>query len=789
MAAASAESILKMSMAATSNASSLCNCNGSSRRPVPHVSQSTGRRKADSASRVRALTSSFLGSMRFCPEPVKMSPLPQKQRKKNFSVFAMAAEEKRTVPLKDYRNIGIMAHIDAGKTTTTERILYYTGRNYKIGEVHEGTATMDWMEQEQERGITITSAATTTFWNKHRINIIDTPGHVDFTLEVERALRVLDGAICLFDSVAGVEPQSETVWRQADKYGVPRICFVNKMDRLGANFFRTRDMIISNLGAKPLVLQLPIGAEDSFKGVIDLVKMQAIVWSGEELGAKFTYEEIPGDLQNLAQEYRGQMIETVVEQDDAAMESYLEGIEPDEETIKRLIRLGTISASFVPVLCGSAFKNKGVQPLLDAVVDYLPSPIDLPTMKGTDPDDPELIIERNANDDEPFAGLAFKIMNDPFVGSLTFVRIYAGKLAAGSYVLNANKGKKERIGRLLEMHANSREDIKVALTGDIVALAGLKDTITGETLCDPDKPIVLERMDFPDPVIKVAIEPKTKADVDKMAVGLIKLAQEDPSFHFSRDEEINQTVIEGMGELHLEIIVDRLKREFKVEANVGAPQVNYRESISKVTEVKYVHKKQSGGAGQFADITVRFEPMEAGNGYEFKSEIKGGSVPREYIPGVMKGLEESMSNGVLAGYPVVDVRAVLVDGSYHDVDSSVLAFQLAARGAFREGIRKAGPRLLEPIMKVEVVTPEEHLGDVIGDLNSRRGQINNFGDKPGGLKVVDALVPLAEMFQYVSTLRSMTKGRASYTMQLAKFDVVPLHIQNQLAAKEEAVAA
>ncbi|KAL0312812.1 UNVERIFIED_CONTAM: Elongation factor G-1, chloroplastic [Sesamum radiatum] len=785
MAAASAESVMKMS----SNASStLCNLNGSSRRPLPPASHSARRRRSNSSARVRALSSSFLGSVGLTSTVTKLSALQQKQQRRNFSVFAMAAAE-RTVPLKDYRNIGIMAHIDAGKTTTTERILYYTGRNYKIGEVHEGTATMDWMEQEQERGITITSAATTTFWNKHRINIIDTPGHVDFTLEVERALRVLDGAICLFDSVAGVEPQSETVWRQADKYGVPRICFVNKMDRLGANFFRTRDMIVTNLGAKPLVLQLPIGAEDTFKGVVDLVKMQAIVWSGEELGAKFAYEDIPADLQELAQDYRAQMIETIVELDDAAMESYLEGIEPDEATIKKLIRQGTIGSSFVPVLCGSAFKNKGVQPLLDSVVDYLPSPIDLPAMKGTDPDDPELVLERSASDDEPFAGLAFKIMSDPFVGSLTFVRVYAGKLEAGSYVLNANKGKKERIGRLLEMHANSREDVKAALTGDIVALAGLKDTITGETLCDPEKPIVLERMDFPEPVIKVAIEPKTKADVDKMAVGLIKLAQEDPSFHFSRDEEINQTVIEGMGELHLEIIVDRLKREFKVEANVGAPQVNYRESISKITEVKYVHKKQSGGAGQFADVTIRFEPLEAGSGYEFKSEIKGGAVPREYIPGVMKGLEESMSNGVLAGYPVVDVRAVLVDGSYHDVDSSVLAFQLAARGAFREGMRKAGPQMLEPIMKVEVVTPEEHLGDVIGDLNSRRGQINNFGDKPGGLKVVDALVPLAEMFQYVSTLRGMTKGRASYTMQLAKFDVVPQHIQNQLAAKQEAVAA
>ncbi|XP_027334711.1 elongation factor G-2, chloroplastic-like [Abrus precatorius] len=769
--------------------SSLCYLNGSQRRPTPlSPVRFMGLRPRPSHSLSSSSLSQFFGTSR-----INYSSSTSRQlapRRRSFSVFAMSADDtKRVVPLKDYRNIGIMAHIDAGKTTTTERILYYTGRNYKIGEVHEGTATMDWMEQEQERGITITSAATTTFWNKHRINIIDTPGHVDFTLEVERALRVLDGAICLFDSVAGVEPQSETVWRQADKYGVPRICFVNKMDRIGANFFRTRDMIVTNLGAKPLVLQLPIGSEDRFKGVIDLVRMKAIVWSGEELGAKFDFVDIPADLLEQAQDYRAQMIENIVEFDDKAMENYLEGIEPDEETIKKLVRKGTLAASFVPVLCGSAFKNKGVQPLLDAVVDYLPSPLDLPPMKGSDPENPEVTIERIASDEEPFAGLAFKIMSDPFVGSLTFVRVYAGKLSAGSYVLNANKGKKERIGRLLEMHANSREDVKTALAGDIIALAGLKDTITGETLCNPDNPIMLERMDFPDPVIKVAIEPKTKADVDKMATGLVKLAQEDPSFHFSRDEEINQTVIEGMGELHLEIIVDRLKREFKVEANVGAPQVNYRESISKTSEVKYVHKKQSGGQGQFADITVRFEPMDPGSGYEFKSEIKGGAVPKEYIPGVMKGLEECMSNGVLAGYPVVDVRSVLVDGSYHDVDSSVLAFQLAARGAFREGIRKAGPRMLEPIMKVEVVTPEDHLGDVIGDLNSRRGQINSFGDKPGGLKVVDALVPLAEMFQYVSTLRGMTKGRASYTMQLAMFDVVPQHIQNQLASKEQEVAA
>ncbi|KAL1210999.1 Elongation factor G [Cardamine amara subsp. amara] len=776
-------------ISSSSSGSLVCNLNGSQRRPVllplSHRATFLGLPPRSSSSSISSSIPLFLGTSRIGLGSSKFS-----HKKKQFSVFAVAeGDGKRTVPLKDYRNIGIMAHIDAGKTTTTERILYYTGRNYKIGEVHEGTATMDWMEQEQERGITITSAATTTFWDKHRINIIDTPGHVDFTLEVERALRVLDGAICLFDSVAGVEPQSETVWRQADKYGVPRICFVNKMDRLGANFFRTRDMIVTNLGAKPLVLQLPIGAEDVFKGVIDLVRMKAIVWSGEELGAKFSYEDIPEDLEELAQDYRAQMMELIVDLDDEVMENYLEGVEPDEATVKRLIRTGTITGKFVPILCGSAFKNKGVQPLLDAVVDYLPSPVEVPPMNGTDPENPELNIIRKPDDDEPFAGLAFKIMSDPFVGSLTFVRVYSGKLTAGSYVLNANKGKKERIGRLLEMHANSREDVKVALTGDIVALAGLKDTITGETLSDPENPVVLERMDFPDPVIKVAIEPKTKADIDKMATGLIKLAQEDPSFHFSRDEEMNQTVIEGMGELHLEIIVDRLKREFKVEANVGAPQVNYRESISKVSEVKYTHKKQSGGQGQFADITVRFEPLEAGSGYEFKSEIKGGAVPREYIPGVMKGLEECMSSGVLAGFPVVDVRACLVDGSYHDVDSSVLAFQLAARGAFREGMRKAGPRMLEPIMRVEVVTPEEHLGDVIGDLNSRRGQINSFGDKPGGLKVVDSLVPLAEMFQYVSTLRGMTKGRASYTMQLAKFDVVPQHIQNQLSSKDQEVAA
>eukprot|EP00271_Cylindrocystis_brebissonii_P021883 TRINITY_DN813_c0_g1_i1.p1 TRINITY_DN813_c0_g1~~TRINITY_DN813_c0_g1_i1.p1 ORF type:complete len:785 (-),score=184.26 TRINITY_DN813_c0_g1_i1:812-3166(-) len=711
-------------------------------------------------------------------------------RSTNRSVVRCAAapEEGRQWPLESYRNIGIMAHIDAGKTTTTERVLYYTGKSYKIGEVHEGTATMDWMEQEQERGITITSAATTCAWDNHRINIIDTPGHVDFTLEVERALRVLDGAICLFDSVAGVEPQSETVWRQADKYGVPRICFVNKMDRLGANFYRTVDMIIANLGANPLVLQLPIGSEDAFLGVVDLVRMRAIVWDGEELGASFKYADIPEDLKEKAEKYHNILVETAVEQDDAAMEAYLEGEEPDVETLVKLIRKGACSLSFVPVLCGSAFKNKGVQPLLDAVVSYLPSPLDLPPMKGTDVDDGTITLERKADDKEPFSGLAFKIMTDPFVGSLTFVRVYSGTISAGTYVMNGNKGKKERVGRLLEMHANSREDVKVARTGDIIALAGLKDTITGETLCDGDKQIILERMDFPDPVIKVAIEPKTKADVDKMSNGLIKLASEDPSFHFSRDEETNQTVIEGMGELHLEIIVDRLKREFKVEANVGAPQVNYRESISKPVELKYVHKKQSGGQGQFAEVVIKFEPLQPGSGYEFKSEIKGGTVPKEYVPGVIKGLEECMQNGVVAGFPVVDVRAILIDGSYHEVDSSVLAFQLAARGAFREGIAKAGPKVLEPVMKVEVITPEEHMGDVIGDLNGRRGQIESFGDKPGGMKVVTGQVPLSEMFNYVSNLRGMTKGRANYTMQLDKFEPVPAAIQAQIAAKQGAAA-
>lgn len=687
-----------------------------------------------------------------------------------------------------YRNIGIMAHIDAGKTTTTERVLYYTGKSYKIGEVHEGTATMDWMEQEQERGITITSAATTCAWRDHRINIIDTPGHVDFTLEVERALRVLDGAVAVFDSVAGVEPQSETVWRQADKYGVPRICFVNKMDRLGANFYRTRDMVVSNLGANPLVIQLPIGAEDTFSGLIDLVKMKALIWSGEELGAKFDELDIPADMADEAAEWREKLVEAAVEVDDDAMMAYLDGEMPDEATLKKLIRKGTLGGKFVPMTCGTAFKNKGVQPLLDAVVDYLPSPVDVGAVRGSDVNDAEKEMTRQSSDDEPFSALAFKIMTDPFVGSLTFIRIYSGVLEAGTYALNAAKGKKERIGRLMEMHANSREDVKLARAGDIVAVAGLKDVVTGDTLCDEKAPVLLERMEFPDPVIKVAIEPKTKGDLDKMSNGLIKLAQEDPSFHFSRDEETNQTVIEGMGELHLEIIVDRLRREFNVECEVGAPQVNYREGISRASDIRYVHKKQSGGSGQFADVAIRFEPGEPGTGFEFRSEIKGGVVPKEYIPGVVKGLEEMMASGSLAGFPVVDVTATLYDGSYHDVDSSVLAFQIAARQAFRDGMKKAGAQLLEPIMKVEVVTPDEHMGDVIGDLNSRRGLVQEFTDKPGGMKLVKASVPLSEMFNYVSQLRGMSKGRAQYTMQLEKYEVVPSHIQEKIVADAKVAA-
>ncbi len=684
----------------------------------------------------------------------------------------------RQTPIEKYRNIGIMAHIDAGKTTTTERVLYYTGRSYKIGEVHEGTATMDWMEQEQERGITITSAATTCFWNDYRINIIDTPGHVDFTIEVERSLRVLDGAVAVFDSVAGVEPQSETVWRQADKYNVPRICFVNKMDRIGADFYRCVDMMVDRLGATPLVLQLPLGAESDYKGVVDLLKMKAIVWQDDSLGAKFSEEEIPADMKAKAEDYRSRLVERAVEMDDTALETYLNGQEVSIETLKKCIRKGAISRSFTPVLCGSAFKNKGVQPLLDAVVDYLPSPLDIPPVSGVSLDG-ETVMERKASDTEPFSGLAFKIMTDPFVGSLTYVRIYSGMLESGSQVLNSTKDQKERVGRMLLMHANTREDIKVAYAGDIVALCGLKSSITGDTLCDPSKPVILEKMEFPNPVIEVAVEPKTKADQEKMGLALSRLATEDPSFRVSTDVETGQTIIKGMGELHLEIIVDRMKREFKVEANVGAPQVAYRETISRTAEIDYTHKKQSGGAGQFAKVKIVFEPLPAGSGCQFESKIVGGAVPKEYIPGVEKGVISALDTGVIAGYPVIDVKATLIDGAYHDVDSSTLAFEIAGRAAVREGLPKAGPKLLEPIMKVEVVTPEEYMGDVIGDLNSRRGQVTGM-DQRGNARVVTAMVPLATMFGYVNTLRSMSQGRAQYTMHFDHYEAVPQNVVEEL---------
>jgi elongation factor G len=687
----------------------------------------------------------------------------------------------RTTPLDRYRNIGIMAHIDAGKTTTTERILYYTGRSYKIGEVHEGTATMDWMEQEQERGITITSAATTCFWNDHRINIIDTPGHVDFTIEVERSLRVLDGAVTVFDSVAGVEPQSETVWRQADKYGVPRICFVNKMDRIGANFFRCVDMIVDRLGALPLVCQLPIGVESDFAGVIDLVAMKAIIWKDETLGAQFDILDIPAEMAAQAAEYHSKLVESAVEQDDVALEAYLGGEEPDVETLKRCIRKGTVTSKFVPVVCGSAFKNKGVQPLLDAVVDFLPAPTDVPAINGLKIGSDEPVVRRSS-DDEPFAGLAFKIMTDPFVGSLTFVRVYSGVVQTGTQVLNSVKDNKERVGRMLAMHANHREDIKEARAGDIVAFAGLKNTTTGDTLCDPSAPVILERMEFPEPVIEIAVEPKTKGDQEKMGQALARLATEDPSFRVTVDHESGQTVIKGMGELHLEIIVDRMKREFKVDANVGAPQVAYRETITRVAEVDYTHKKQTGGSGQFARVKIRFEPQPPGFGFEFKSAVVGGNIPKEYIPGVEKGIKGSLDNGVLAGFPVIDFKAVLYDGNYHDVDSSVLAFEIAARAAFKEGIMKAGPKLLEPVMKVEVVTPRDYMGDVIGDLNSRRGRITGQ-DQRGNAEVINAMVPLANMFGYVNTLRSMSQGRAQYTMHFDHYEQVPQAVADEVRAK------
>jgi len=687
----------------------------------------------------------------------------------------------RTHPLLNYRNIGICAHIDAGKTTTTERILYYTGRSHKIGEVHEGAATMDWMEQEQERGITITSAATTCEWNGHRVNIIDTPGHVDFTIEVERSMRVLDGAVAVFDSVAGVEPQSETVWRQADKYGVPRICFINKMDRIGADFYRCVDMIIDRLGARPLVLQLPYGGEEEFKGVIDLVKMKAIVWKDESLGAEFSEEAIPAEYIEKAKEYREKMIETAVEQDDILLEKYLGGEEPSEADLKRCIRKGTVAFAFVPVICGSAFKNKGVQPMLDAVVDFLPSPLDIEAIKGVKVDSDDEVL-RKADDNEPFSALAFKIMSDPFVGSLTFVRIYSGVLNSGSYVVNTVKGERERVGRMLLMHANNREDVKEARAGDIVALAGLKLTTTGDTLSDPDKQVILERMEFPEPVIEIAVEPKSKADQEKMGVALSRLASEDPSLRLSSNEETGQTILKGMGELHLEIIIDRMRREFKVEANVGAPQVAYRETISKLYTCDYTHKKQSGGSGQFARVIITFEPLPPGSGFVFESKVVGGSVPREFIPGVEKGLESMLGNGVLAGFPVIDFKATLTDGAYHDVDSSVMAFEIAARAAFREGLPKAGAKLLEPIMKVEVVTPEDYMGDVIGDLSSRRGQVQGM-DSRGNARVVNAMVPLANMFGYVNTLRSMSQGRATYSMVFDHYADVPSNVADEIKAK------
>ncbi len=688
----------------------------------------------------------------------------------------------RTHSIDDYRNFGIMAHIDAGKTTTTERILFYTGRSHKIGEVHDGAATMDWMEQEQERGITITSAATTCFWNDKRLNIIDTPGHVDFTIEVERSLRVLDGAIALLDANAGVEPQTETVWRQADHYEVPRMIFVNKMDKIGADFYRCIDMIRDRLGANPVVLQLPIGAENEFAGVVDLVRMRAIVWEDESLGAKFNYEDIPADLADKAAEYREKLIEAAVEADETAMEAYLEGEEPSEEKLIELIRRGTIDNTFVPILTGSAFKNKGVQPLLDAVVDYLPSPTEVAAIRGVTADGDEEDVKRRASDEAPFAALAFKIMNDPFVGSLTFCRIYSGTLEQGTSVLNTVKEKKERIGRMMMMHSNHREDVKDAYAGDIVAIAGLKDVTTGDTLSDPQNPVILERMEFPDPVIEIAIEPKTKSDQEKLGVALNRLAAEDPSFRASTDEESGQTIIAGMGELHLDILVDRMKREFKVEANVGAPQVAYRETIARETTVDYTHKKQTGGSGQFARVKIVFEPLEPGTGAEFVSEIVGGSVPKEYIPGVEKGIRSVAEAGILAGFPVIDYRARLIDGASHDVDSSVMAFEIAGRAAFREAAESAKATLLEPIMKVEVITPEEYMGDIIGDLNSRRGMVQ--GTEVRGIsQAINAFVPLANMFGYVNTLRSMSQGRAQYTMQFDHYEPVPQAVSQEVLAK------
>ena len=687
----------------------------------------------------------------------------------------------RQTPLERYRNIGIAAHIDAGKTTTTERILYYTGKSHKIGEVHDGAATMDFMEQEQERGITITSAATTCYWNDHRINIIDTPGHVDFTIEVERSMRVLDGAVAVFDAVAGVEPQSETVWRQADKYRVPRICFVNKMDRTGADFPRCIAMMIDRLGTRPLVLTWPIGVESEFKGLVDIVSMKAFVWHDEQLGAKFDTVEIPEDLKAKAQELHTQLVEMAVEEDEKLLEAYLEGTMPTVEQLKACIRRGTTGFRFVPVMCGSAFKNKGVQPLLDAVVDYLPSPLDIPPVVGIKPGKGEEVV-RPADDKAPFAGLAFKIMDDPFVGSITFVRIYSGTVTSGTGALNSVKDKNERVGRMLLMHANSREDVKEAFAGDIVAFAGLKYTTTGETLCDPNNPVILERMEFPDPVIEVAIEPKTKADQEKMGMALARLAQEDPSFRVSTDQESGQTILKGMGELHLEIKVDILKRTYKVDANVGAPQVAYRETLARPITIQYTHKKQTGGSGQFAEVKIEFEPLAPGEGFVFENDVVGGSIPKEFIPSVEKGLKSQKESGLLAGFPVIDFKATLVDGKYHEVDSNALTFDIAARAAFRELASKNVVKLLEPIMKVEVVTPDDFLGGVIGDLNSRRGQVQGT-DSRGNAQVVTAMVPLANMFGYINTLRSMSQGRAQYTMQFDHYAQVPQAVADEIKAK------
>ncbi len=687
----------------------------------------------------------------------------------------------RTHILNKYRNIGIMAHIDAGKTTTTERILYYTGKSHKIGEVHDGAATMDWMEQEQERGITITSAATTCFWQDHRINIIDTPGHVDFTIEVERSLKVLDGAVAVFDGVAGVEPQSETVWRQADKYKVPRICFVNKLDRTGADFFRCVEMIKDRLGAKPLVLQVPVGIESSLTGVVDLVKMKAQIWKNEALGAEWEYKDIPDDLKEISNKYRTELVELAVEQDEKLMESYLNGDEIKEEDLIRCIRKGTLSFDFVPVLTGSAFKNKGVQPLLDAVVNYLPSPEDISSIKGTKVGSDEE-VEMKFEDNSPFSALAFKVANDPFVGSLTFIRVYSGTIKSGTSIYNSSTDKEERVGRMLLMHANSREDIKEANAGDIVSLAGLKNTMTGHTLCNKDKPVLLEPMEFPDPVIEIAVEPKTKGDQEKMGEALARLAKEDPSFRVSSDEESGQTIIKGMGELHLDIIVDRMKREFKVEANVGAPQVAYRETIEKSAEFEYIHKKQSGGAGQFAKVKLLIEPQEPGKGRLVESAIKGGAIPKEFIPGVEKGIETVSDSGILAGFPMIDYKVTIVDGLHHDVDSSVLAFELASRACFKEACTQGGLKLLEPIMRVEVVTPEDYMGDVIGDLNSRRGQINTQ-DQRGNATVITAMVPLANMFGYINSLRSMSQGRAQYSMFFDHYSKVPQNVQDEVTKK------